>query len=729
MPIAPAGGIWTPSTALNLPCEALIFILMALKELKPGEILEDIEKRYPGEEERIQRAFEFISEKHRDQKRLSGEPYVIHPLSVARILADLSMDATTVVGGLLHDVLEDTETTYEELEALFGKDVADIVEGVTKIGKIRFRNLREAQAENFRKLILATAKDIRVVIVKLADRLHNMRTLGHHRREKRIRIAEETLEVYAPIAHRLGIWEIKRSLEDLSFKYLYPKEYEKVRSFVNQSLGDLEDYLRKFVIPRVKEELQRAGISAEISYRPKHLYSIWQKTIRKNIDLEEVHDLLGVRIVVESVQDCYVVLGIIHSVFKPVPGKFKDYISLPKSNLYQSLHTTVVAHKGRMVEFQIRTREMHLRAEKGIAAHWAYKEGKGSADGEEIFAWLRNLVENIQGSRNPSEVLDSLKRELFSEEVFVFTPHGDLLVLPRGATPVDFAYYIHTEIGNHCAGAKVNGRLVPLNYRLRSGDQVEIITSPHKRPSPDWLKFVVTSKAKTRIKQYLKQIEKERFLSDGRRIFERIRENLGLPQEELLEKLRARLKFRSEEELILALGSGRLSPSKLIALLSSKKRSRNEKLRSEGGGEVSIDGLSGIMFELGRCCNPVPGDEIYGVVTRGKGMILHESNCLNLRYIMENFPEKVLRAKWKPQGRFKTRIRVTARDRIGILSEIAKSIAEGGSNIWESVTKTTGDGVAVMDFTIDVSGREHLDDLIRTIESVEGVERCSRLYS
>ncbi|HHJ64065.1 MAG TPA: bifunctional (p)ppGpp synthetase/guanosine-3',5'-bis(diphosphate) 3'-pyrophosphohydrolase [Aquifex aeolicus] len=702
---------------------------MALKELKPGEILEDIEKRYPGEEERIQRAFEFISEKHRDQKRLSGEPYVIHPLSVARILADLSMDATTVVGGLLHDVLEDTETTYEELEALFGKDVADIVEGVTKIGKIRFRNLREAQAENFRKLILATAKDIRVVIVKLADRLHNMRTLGHHRREKRIRIAEETLEVYAPIAHRLGIWEIKRSLEDLSFKYLYPKEYEKVRSFVNQSLGDLEDYLRKFVIPRVKEELQRAGISAEISYRPKHLYSIWQKTIRKNIDLEEVHDLLGVRIVVESVQDCYVVLGIIHSVFKPVPGKFKDYISLPKSNLYQSLHTTVVAHKGRMVEFQIRTREMHLRAEKGIAAHWAYKEGKGSADGEEIFAWLRNLVENIQGSRNPSEVLDSLKRELFSEEVFVFTPHGDLLVLPRGATPVDFAYYIHTEIGNHCAGAKVNGRLVPLNYRLRSGDQVEIITSPHKRPSPDWLKFVVTSKAKTRIKQYLKQIEKERFLSDGRRIFERIRENLGLPQEELLEKLRARLKFRSEEELILALGSGRLSPSKLIALLSSKKRSRNEKLRSEGGGEVSIDGLSGIMFELGRCCNPVPGDEIYGVVTRGKGMILHESNCLNLRYIMENFPEKVLRAKWKPQGRFKTRIRVTARDRIGILSEIAKSIAEGGSNIWESVTKTTGDGVAVMDFTIDVSGREHLDDLIRTIESVEGVERCSRLYS
>ncbi len=702
---------------------------MAVKELKLGEILEDIEKRYPEDVERIHRAFEYISEKHRDQKRVSGEPYVVHPLHVAKILADLNMDATTVVGGLLHDVLEDTDATYEELESLFGRDVADIVEGVTKIGQIRFRNLREAQAENFRKLILATAKDIRVVIVKLADRLHNMRTLGYLRREKRIRIAEETLEVYAPIAHRLGIWEIKRSLEDLSFKYLYPKEYEKVRSFVSHSLEDLEAYLKKFVIPRVKEELARAGITAEITYRPKHLYSIWQKTIRKNISLEEVHDLLGVRIVVDSVQDCYVVLGIIHSVFKPVPGKFKDYISLPKSNLYQSLHTTVVAHKGRMVEFQIRTREMHLRAEKGIAAHWAYKEGRSAGDGEEIFSWLRNLVENIQGSRNPSEVLDNLKRELFAEEVFVFTPHGDLVVLPRGATPIDFAYYIHTEVGNHCAGAKVNGRIVPLNYRLRSGDQVEIITSPSKRPSPDWLKFVVTSKAKTRIRQYLKQVERERYLAEGRRLFEKIRESVSLSQEELLSRLRPKLKFRDEEELLIALGSGRLSPSKLIALLSSKKRSRAEKLKTEGSGEVSIDGLSGIMYELGRCCNPIPGDEIYGVVTRGRGMILHESRCSNLRYIMENFPEKVLKANWKPEGKFRTRIRVTAKDRIGILSEIARNIAEGGSNIWESVTRTTGDGIAIMDFTIDVTGKSHLEELIRSIEGVEGVEGCFRLYS
>ncbi len=598
---------------------------MAVRELELVEILEDIEKKYPGEEDRIRRAFEYISDKHRDQLRKSGDPYVVHPVNVAKILADLNMDATTVVAGLLHDVLEDTDATYEEIEELFGKEVADIVEGVTKIGKIRFRNLKEAQAENFRKLILATAKDIRVVIVKLADRLHNMRTLGHLRRDKRVRIAEETLSIYAPLAHRLGIWEIKRSLEDLSFKYLYPREYEKVRKFVSQSLEDLEVYLKKFVIPRVKEEIKKAGIEAEITYRPKHLYSVWQKTIRKNIKLEEVHDLLGVRIIVSSVQKCYMVLGIVHSIFTPVPGKFKDYISLPKPNLYQSLHTTVIAPKGRMVEFQIRTREMHERAEKGIAAHWAYKEGKEKAHGEEIFSWLRDLVENIQGSKNPSEVLDNLKRELFSEEVFVFTPKGDLVVLPMGATPIDFAYHIHTEVGNHCAGAKVNGRIVPLSYRLRSGDQVEIITSPSKRPSPDWLSLVVTSKAKNRIKHYLRQVERERFLSEGRRIFERIKESAGVSSEELVEKLKKKIRFKEEEDLYIALGSGKLTATKVLDILSPKKRKKtDDRGEPSGKGVASVEGLTGIMYEIGNCCNPVPGDEIYGVGKRGKSIVQHE---------------------------------------------------------------------------------------------------------
>ncbi len=702
---------------------------MAVKELRLGEILEEIEKKYPEEQERIHQAFEFISEKHREQVRKSGEPYVVHPLHVAKILSDLNMDVTTVLAGLLHDTLEDTETTYEEIEGLFGKDVAEIVEGVTKIGKIKFRNLKEAQAENFRKLILATAKDIRVVIVKLADRLHNMRTLNYLRRDKRLRIAEETLSVYAPIAHRLGMWEIKRSLEDLSFKYLYPREYERVRKFVSHSLEDLEIYLKKFVIPKVKKELSKAGIKAEITYRPKHLYSVWQKTIRKNISLEEVHDLLGVRIIVDTVQECYIVLGLIHSLFKPVPGKFKDYISLPKPNLYQSLHTTVIADKGKMVEFQIRTWEMHLRAEKGIAAHWAYKEGKERAHEEEIFTWLRELVENIQGSKNPSEVLDNLKRELFSEEVFVFTPKGDLIVLPYGATPVDFAYHIHTEVGNHCTGAKVNGRIVPLNYKLQSGDQVEIITSPNKDPNPDWLKFVVTSKAKNRIKHYVKQRERETFLAEGKRLFDRARETLNLSSEEFLKRLRSKVRFKDEEELYIALGSGKLSVNRVVSLLSPKKKATAEKPRGEGRGQVAMDGLEGVMYEVGRCCNPVPGDEIYGVVTRGKGIVLHEKGCANLRYVAEHFPEKVFKVKLKPEGKFRTRIRVRAKDRIGILSEIAKNIAESGSNIWESTTKTMGDGTAFMDFTIDVTNKRHLKDVMKSIRSVEGVESCSRLYS
>ena len=701
---------------------------MAVKDIKLDEVISAVEERYPEDGDRIRKAYKFICEKHRGQLRKSGEPYVVHPVNVAKILSDLNMDSTTVLAGLLHDTLEDTETTYEEIRELFGNDVADIVEGVTKIGKIKFRNIKEAQAENFRKLILATAKDIRVVVVKLADRLHNMRTLNHLRRDKRIRIAEETLEIYAPLAHRLGIWEIKRSLEDLSFKYLYPKEYERVRKFVSQSLEDLEVYLKKFVIPLVREALSRSGIEADITYRPKHLYSVWQKTIRKNIKLEEVHDLLGVRVVVKTVPECYTVLGIVHSLFKPVPGKFKDYISLPKPNLYQSLHTTVIAPKGRMVEFQIRTKEMHLRAEKGIAAHWAYKEGKEKAYDGEVFSWLRSLVENIQGSKHPSDLLDNIKRELFSEEVFVFTPKGDLVVLPAGATPVDFAYHIHTEVGNRCAGAKVNGRIVPLNYRLQSGDQVEIITSPSKKPSPDWLRFVVTSKAKNRIRHYIRQEEKERFLTKGKKLFEKLRESLELSQEEVLSKLRRKLSFKDEEELYVALGSGKVTSDKLLTLLTGKKKTTHPK-SAKGKAKVYTEELEGVMYEIGKCCNPVPGDEIYGVITRGKGIVLHEKGCSNLQYIVMHFPEKVLKVKLKPEGRFKTRIRVKARDRIGILSEITRSIAESSSNIWESATKTMGDGIAIMDFTIDVSDKRHLQEVMSSIKSVEGVELCSRLYS
>ena len=390
-------------------------------------------KALGNENSKVKKALEFVEEKHAGQFRKSGDPYVVHPVEVAIILAELGMDRDTVVAGLLHDVLEDTETTYEELKENFGKDVADIVEGVTKLGKIHFKDVETQKAENYRKLILAFSKDLRVIFVKLADRLHNMKTLQFFSREKQVRIAKETLEIYVPIANRLGLWRIKTELEDLCFMYLYPKEYEEVKNFVGRSKRELEDYLKRVFIPRLKEELKKAGVQAHVSYRPKHLFGIWQKTLRKGIKLEDVHDILGVRVIVNTVQECYLVLGIVHSVFKPVPGKFDDYISLPKPNLYQSLHTAVIGPKGRMVEVQIRTWEMHERAEKGIAAHWAYKEGKSVKDGG-VYSWLKSLVESVQGSKNPQELLENLKLELFSEEVFVFTPKGDLLVLPKGAT-------------------------------------------------------------------------------------------------------------------------------------------------------------------------------------------------------------------------------------------------------------------------------------------------------
>ncbi|MCS7307049.1 MAG: RelA/SpoT family protein, partial [Aquificaceae bacterium] len=391
-------------------------------------------KSLSEEDELVKKAIDFVQEKHFGQFRKSGEPYVVHPLEVALYLSELGMDKTTVIAGLLHDVLEDTNTTYEELKENFGKEVADIVEGVTKLGKIHFKDLQTQKAENYRKLILAFSKDLRVIFVKLADRWHNMKTLQCFSREKQVRIAKETLEIYVPIANRLGLWKIKTELEDLCFMHLYPKEYEEVKRFVGRSRKDLEDYLKRLFIPKLKEELKGAGIEAQVSYRPKHLYSVWQKMLRKGIKLEEVHDLLGVRVIVNTVQDCYLVLGIVHSIFKPVPGKFDDYISLPKPNLYQSLHTTVIGPKGRMVEVQIRTWEMHERAEKGIAAHWAYKEGRKAREGG-VYNWLKSLVESVRGSKNPEELLENLKLELFSEEVFVFTPKGDLVVLPKGATP------------------------------------------------------------------------------------------------------------------------------------------------------------------------------------------------------------------------------------------------------------------------------------------------------
>lgn len=676
-------------------------------------------------DEVIKKALEFIEEKHAGQYRKSGEPYVVHPIEVATILAELGMDKTTIIAGLLHDILEDTNTSYEEIKEKFGKEVADIVEGVTKLSKINFKDLQTQKAENYRKLVLAFSKDLRVIFVKLADRLHNMKTLQYFSREKQIRIAKETLEIYVPIANRLGLWRIKTELEDLCFMYLYPKEYEEVKNFVGRSKKDLEDYLKRFFIPKLKEELKKAGIEASISYRPKHLYGIWQKTIRKGIKLEDVHDILGVRVIVNTVQECYLVLGLLHSIFKPVPGKFDDYISLPKPNLYQSLHTALIGPKGRIVEVQIRTWEMHERAEKGIAAHWAYKEGKNIKDNS-VYAWLKDLVESVKGSKNPEELLENLKMELFSEEVFVFTPKGDLVVLPKGATPVDFAYHIHTDIGNHCAGAKVNGRIVPLNYKLQNGERVEIITNPNKKPNPEWLNFVVTSKAKNRIKSALKELEREKYLQVGREKIELYAQKVGINREELVKKLLEETRVKKEEDLYILLGSGKLSKERIYSLF---RKPQKEKTQEKIEDVLQIDGLGEVMHKLAECCNPLPGEEVYGIISKGKGLIIHSRECPNVEYLKKIAPERVVKVAWsRSQGFHPTKLRLLVRDRVGILAEVSSTISSFKANITEAKTKSLPSGSAIMDFTLQVESYQDLLKIMDALRSIEGVEECKRLF-
>ncbi len=676
--------------------------------------------------EKVKKAIEFIEEKHGGQIRASGDPYIVHPMEVATVLAQMGLDRYTIISGLLHDVLEDTQATYNEVKDKFGKCVADIVEGVTKLGKFTLKDTERQKAENYRKLLLATAKDPRVILVKLADRLHNMKTLNYLRREKQIRIAKETLEIYVPIANRLGVWRIKTELEDLCFMYLYPSEYEKVKNFVGKSRKELEEYLKRSFTPVMMEALKNAKVQAHITYRPKHLYGIWQKTLRKSIKLEDVHDILGVRVIVNTVQECYLVLGIVHSAFKPVPGKFDDYISLPKPNLYQSLHTTVMGPKGRLVEVQIRTWEMHERAEKGIAAHWAYKERK-SVKENSVYAWLRSMVESIQGSKNPKELMENMKLELFSEEVFVFTPKGDLIVLPKGATPVDFAYHIHTDIGNQCAGAKVNGRIVSLDYKLQNGDMVEIITNPNKKPNSEWLKFVVTSKARSKIKAYLKDMERERYIQEGRLKLEKFLLKFGVQREELLEKLMRELNLKNEEQVLIAIGSDRVSKEKVYSIFQPKVKESQREERKED--LLIIDGLGGVLHSTAECCNPLPGEKVYGVITKGKGLVIHSSECPNLQYLQRNLPEKVIPVLWKSwEGKHPVRIRLTVKDRVGILAEVTSTISKTGANILEAKTKSNATGEAFMEFLVEVESYQFLLKLLDALRLVEGVELCRRAF-
>jgi len=668
--------------------------------------------------EQILKAIEYAEEKHKEQKRKSGEPYIVHPLSVAITLAKLKMDIPTITAGILHDTLEDTDATEEEINQLFGSEVLYLVQGVTKLEKHKFKSKDQAQAENFRKLILSTAKDLRVLIIKLADRLDNIKSLDVFRREKQVRIALETLKIYAPLAHMLGLWEIKSQLEDYSFKYLYPSEYEKVKNFVGKARKEMEEYLKKNIVKPLEEELKKAGINATIKYRFKHLYSIWEKTKRKNIPLEEVHDILGIRIITDTKLECYTALGIVHSLWTPIIGKFKDYISNPKENLYQSLHTTVLGPEGKLVEIQIRTWTMHEIAERGIAAHWAYKKGKKpNPEDLQIANALRELIDVIQHAPTKYKELYQLLPEIMGKKIYVLTPKGDVIALPEGSTPIDFAYAIHTEIGNHCAGAKVNGRLVPLSYKLKSGEIVEIITKPTKKPSPDWLNLVKTPKAKREIKNFLKKELERNLIKRGKEIWNKLVKRYGLSLEKVLKKLK-----KEEKEFFLLLGKNEISVRSLIREFVKKDKSFNQSEEIEKDEKIlTIEELKGIPYKVAQCCHPLPGQLVKAVITKGRGLVLHDPNCPNLKNVLKVSPDKVLSFQWEEEGGlYPVPIYIKAYDRPGLLHDISSIFVKHQINIGASSTSTYGN-IAKFIIIGHFKNREEFEKVLRDLKTLEGI--------
>ncbi len=708
------------------------------------EIIKKIkEYRSSFEEEQIRKAYNFAKEKHEGQFRKSGEPFFSHPAEVAYILAQLKMDTPTIIAGLLHDTVEDTDTTIEEIEKEFGREVAFIVKGVTKLEDYSFQSKEEKDAEAFRNLMISLAEDIRVLIVKLADRLHNMRTMDTMPRKSQVRNARETLTIYAPLANRLGMYRLKNELEDLSLKYLDPDAYRDIERRVKEKKKKLLPYFED-VINTVKEKLEENGISCSIQWRFKHIYGIYRKMIIKNIPFEEVYDVAGIRVITNSVGDCYQTLGIIHSLWKPVPGRFKDYIATPKPNMYQSLHTTVVGPKGQFIEFQIRTWEMHQVAEMGIAAHWKYKEGGGilTEAEKERFMWLRNLLEWVKEEKNPRDFLDSVRKDLYAEEVYVFTPKGDLKTLPVGATPVDFAYAVHTSIGHRCKAAKVNGKLVPLNYILESGDRVEIITGNEEKPSRDWLDFVKTSKAKNAIKNFLRKQENERAKKLGETLLDKSVRKLSekslsslleeLEKKNELNELLSSLGYSTWDSLLIDVGYFRLSPEKVAKRLLKLPVETERKKRKVSGSEkvkgIKVDGIDNVVVTLASCCHPLPGDKVVGVVSSGKGIVIHTRNCIVVRQIMESSPGKIVQVEFLPSDKtYNAKLRVSVEDKPGMLANVTSVIAKMKINIISSISRSVS-GRGVLDFVVQVKSREELQNVIRAIKQVKGVISVKRIY-
>lgn len=705
----------------------------------------------------INKAFNLAFEAHKEQKRESGEPYIIHPIDVAVILAELGMDTSTIVAGLLHDVIEDTDYTYEDIKEIFSEEVANLVSGVTKITKMEYKSKEEQQADNFRKMLLAMANDIRVIIIKLADRLHNMRTLKYMPKEKQKRISKETLDIYSPIAHRLGISKVKWELEDLCFRYLHEEEYYDLVNQIAEKRVERETYIAK-TIEDLYGKLEEAGIDSDIDGRPKHFYSIYRKMITKNKSIEQIFDLTAIRILVNSVKDCYEVLGIVHTIYKPIPGRFKDYIAMPKPNMYQSLHTTVIGPQGKTFEIQIRTFEMHKTAEYGIAAHWKYKEGDASDSKEKSFenklVWLRDMLEWQKETSDAEEFMEGFKINLFTDEIFLFTPKGVVIDLPNGATPIDFAYRIHTDIGNKCVGAKVNGKIVPLDYQLKTGQIVEILTSnSSKGPNMDWLNIAKSNQAKSKIRAWFKKAKKEENITKGKEVFERELKKQGvhyadIAKGESYDKFIKRYNINCMDDLYALVGLGVIIASSFIFKLKEESLAKDEKTKEESLNKaieesiskaekrkkennygVTVKGENNLMVRFAKCCNPVPGDDILGYITKGRGVSIHRRDCSNLQNLIEEDAQKVVDVAWgAAKGvAYMAEIQVKTEDIPGVLSDIMNVIMESKLPLNALNAKSAKNNLAYVNIKIKIDTIEQLKELMRKIRKLIGVMDVYRM--
>ena len=703
----------------------------------------------------ILRAFNFADSQHKNQKRRSGEPYIIHPLNVAYILADVGLDDATICAALLHDVVEDTEITHEDLVKEFGSEIAEMVAGVTKLSTMPFDTIEEQQVEDYRKMFLAMGKDIRVIIIKLADRLHNMRTLKYLKRDRQIANAKETMEIYAPLANRLGLYSLKWELEDLSFKYLYPEEYHELVEGIDKKRDERLKFIEK-IMDDIRVQLKKSRVNAEVTGRAKHLYSIYRKMKRDNKTLDQIYDLFALRILVNTVKDCYVALGIVHEMYSPMPGRFKDYISVPKPNMYQSIHTTLLGEKGTPFEVQIRTWEMHKVAEYGIAAHWAYKEANFMGKGKQVvkveddkLAWLRESLEWQRDMQDPQEFLETLKTELFEDEVYVFTPKGMINTLPRGATSIDFAYSIHAEIGHHMVGCKINSKMMPILTPLKNGDIVEIITSDNsKGPSRDWLKFVKSTSAKNKIQQWFKKTEKAQNIERGKDLIDKEVKRIGISHSELfkenyVESMLNRYGYKNIDEMYAAVGFGGMSPVKIIARMLMEYRKEHEEdsieekiqelskqkqsMPKASSSGIVVKGIDNCLVRLAKCCNPLPGDEIVGYITKGRGVSVHRKDCQNLKELL-NEENRMIDVEWYKNEKtsYNVEVEVFSNDRDGLLADILRKIGETKAHIMGVNTKTTKERIAIIAITMEVESLNELNKVIKLIRQVESVYEVKR---